>query len=36
MGFWTGFFVGLVIGQAGLAFALCLSKRATFNHNHYE
>lgn len=39
MGFWTGFLVGLVIGQCSLALALYLTKRAqdvTFNHNHWD
>lgn len=39
MGFWSGFFVGLVLGQVGLVFALYLTKRArdvTFNHNHWD
>ena len=39
MGFWTGFLVGLVIGQVGLFLALYLTKRAqdvTFNHNHWD
>lgn len=36
MGFWHGFFVGLVIGQVGLALAIYLTKRITFNHNHWD
>jgi hypothetical protein len=39
MGFWTGFFVGIVLGQAAVAIGLALAKRAnkaTFNHNHWD
>jgi len=39
MGFWTGFFVGLVIGQVALVAVLALfhfSKDNSFNHNHFE
>jgi|LNFM01.1.fsa_nt_gb hypothetical protein len=39
MGFWSGLGIGLAIGAASLGgtlFVLSRSKRANFNHNHFD